>query len=718
MLRTLFMRILIGLMLWLLLTPLFSGFSLTEEGHETPSAPYSRVYIIEARGTMLGYSLESCEISEDPKIRLYKTRTLFQTGAGETHDPVRALFKAEYRVEADSGRVLGAHIEHYQGKAYEIRDAVFLNRKVEIRTVRHKGKASLETLLIPEDVVVPYSSAVPALLLMNAGKDEERFSFLDLVAGKVETVTVRQRGEETLEYGGKPCDCKGFTIDWGDRYREAHLWITGDGALAKKEMPIQGMVFSPASKKAAAQVLPSEKELSPFLPVAATIKSRPTLTYLMLRARIFCPSVEEAAALHFENQTFDGRVEDGFIEGVFKIRSFYLDRTRSEGFPVGPEEVAGFAPYLQSAPSMESDDPRIMQTAQELTQDLQKRWHAAHSLGVGVLKLVSYVPEGESSALAALSAKQADALGLTRLHVALCRSLQIPARVIRGAIYSLVGDSAGFVEHAWSEVFLGAQGWVPMDVTAGALTFLDAGHLRLGTAAQFRPVEIEIMDYIPKSEEERPEALRIARDFPMARGETHLYDYYINDEPWGTEKITYRGKEKVNRQTQFVFTSSLDLKTLKGTSTSRTLENGCLVSYDANLGEVSCTCRVEGKEVLCTIRQGESVQEKREALPREGFFFDTHQIFQRGFMLSRLQIEVGEVIQISALQPAVMRSLTLQVERKSDITRKINGKTGHVQVFELLGSGQRMRILLSPEGLLLEETEVGGLSRVVWRGVE
>ncbi|MFH1998974.1 MAG: transglutaminase domain-containing protein [Planctomycetota bacterium] len=717
------MRLLFVLLLGCFAAPLPAGSEETAGGSGEATPPYPRVYLIETQGKRLGYSIEKCEEGEagNTKMKIYSTRTFLQAGTGGAAQPGSALSKFEYRVDAETGRVRSAYIEQYQGNAYELRSAEFFDYGVEILITRSVGAGAKETMALPPDAVVPYSPAAPALLLMNSGQNEARFPFLDLVTGKLETVTARAKGEETLESEGKSYACRRVLVDWGDLYRESLLWVTGEGVMIKKEMPVQGLVFRLASEKTAARLIPQEKEPSPFIPVEAKIKNRSSLTFLMLRARLYCPSVTEASALTVANQTFDGRVEDGFIDGVFKIRSTYLDRTQAMDIPADPEEASGLAEYLRPAPSIESDHPSIMDTARDGVKALSNRWHAAHSLGMDVVKRVTYAPSVEGlggSAAAALEKGRADALGLTRLHVALCRSLGIPARVVRGAVYSLVDDSAGFVEHAWSEIFLGDQGWVPMDVTAGALIYLDAGHLRLGLSAEFRPVEIEIMDYIPKPEANRPAAACMAAAFPMARGETHVYDYFINDQLWGTEKVTFRGEELHNGQPLFVFSSKVDLNTLKGNTLSKVRKEGGLVSYNADLGDVTCTCRAQGNEAHCRLCQGDSVQEKTVVLPVEGFFFDTHQIFQLGFLLSRLRLEPGEIIQISALQPAVMRTITLQVERQKDSTREINGRAGRVRVFDLLGNGQKMRVWLSPEGLLLEEKEMGGLTRVLWRGVE
>ncbi|TSA26909.1 MAG: tetratricopeptide repeat protein [Bacteroidetes bacterium] len=58
---------------------------------------------------------------------------------------------------------------------------------------------------------------------------------------------------------------------------------------------------------------------------------------------------------------------------------------------------------------------------------------------------------------------------------------------------SLYGGSFG--QHAWTEVYMGDAGWIPVDATAFEIDFIDAGHIRLGEQTSFNPEEMEILEY-------------------------------------------------------------------------------------------------------------------------------------------------------------------------------------------------------------------------------
>jgi hypothetical protein len=60
-------------------------------------------------------------------------------------------------------------------------------------------------------------------------------------------------------------------------------------------------------------------------------------------------------------------------------------------------------------------------------------------------------------------------------------------------------DGGSFGHHAWNEEYMGADGWIPIDVTVHEVDYVDSGHIRLGivktprTTIDYR--EIEILEY-------------------------------------------------------------------------------------------------------------------------------------------------------------------------------------------------------------------------------
>jgi hypothetical protein len=349
---------------------------------------------------------------------------------------------------------------------------------------------------------------------------------------------------------------------------------------------------------------------------------------------------------------------------------------------------------------------------------LKQRWHAAHALGVWVRRNIGIDPAGGRAALAALEQGEAGVEGFARLHVALCRSLGIPARVVQGGLYLKTGKGGGFTPHAWSEVFLGSSGWIPMDAAAGQLNFLDAGHIRLGEAGEFRPVELRIKDYIPKPPELREPVETVRADFPMAAGETHLYAHTFDGKRIGLERIAYQGEEEVEGGKAFRFLSELELEKVKGMSTTLAGRDGRLHSYRVEMGGDSRTYRVEGGDVLCETVTEDRTDRRRVRLPPEGLFFDSRQVFHLGFLASRLPLEEGRPIQVEVFHPLGARVVSIQAERRGRRVEEIAGRELEVDVIEFRSGFQRMILHMTSGGLVVKELEQGGRAAVVWLGKE
>jgi hypothetical protein len=66
---------------------------------------------------------------------------------------------------------------------------------------------------------------------------------------------------------------------------------------------------------------------------------------------------------------------------------------------------------------------------------------------------------------------------ITNLFISMCRSVNIPARFVSGAVYSNIDNNFG--NHGWAEVYFPNYGWVPFDVTFGQYGWLDATHIKL-----------------------------------------------------------------------------------------------------------------------------------------------------------------------------------------------------------------------------------------------
>jgi transglutaminase-like putative cysteine protease len=476
-----------------------------------------------------------------------------------------------------------------------------------------------------------------------------------------------------------------------------------------------GLFLLPCSGGGAHQSLSSE---GGSLSVEIDIPNRSTLSFLCLRAVIECPAVKQPSDLNTRAQTFEGKVVRGRIEGIFTIRSTLIEQGETVDMAATPKERSDLAIYLKPDSEIESTVDPFQDAAAKITRGLKKRWHAVHALGTWMRKTIALHPDGAEGATQVLRECKGNALGIARLHVAFCRSVGIPARVVTGGVYFNRGGERGFQEHFWSEVHMGGSGWKPVDVVSGQVNYLDAGHLRLGEKGPFLPRELEILDYIPKPEDQRkPVAVQTA-DFPLPRGETHVYGYHLTDQRVGGEKITFLGEETVDGKAIFVFTSEVDLKGKKSKTLTKAGRDGRLYYYESETDNTHRIFRVEGEDVVCEIRTNDSSKEERIRLPPEGLFFDSQQIYHLAFLLTRLRLDPGQVIQVGVFHPSSLRVLSLQVEYAGHKEVELEGESQKVRVYDLRLGFQRMVVCLTQKGILVEETEQGGLVQVRWNGSE
>jgi hypothetical protein len=143
---------------------------------------------------------------------------------------------------------------------------------------------------------------------------------------------------------------------------------------------------------------------------------------------------------------------------------------------------------LQPEPLIQSDDPRIRETAETVT-GWRFSWNhrpkqVARELNAFVnAELEKTITFSVPSALQVLESKQGDCNEHTVLYVALARSLGLPTRTAVGLVYV----NGAFFYHAWPEVWL--DEWVAVDPTFGQYP-ADAAHIRFVVGGLAQQVEI------------------------------------------------------------------------------------------------------------------------------------------------------------------------------------------------------------------------------------
>jgi len=144
--------------------------------------------------------------------------------------------------------------------------------------------------------------------------------------------------------------------------------------------------------------------------------------------------------------------------------------------------------FLRPEPLIQSDDPRIVETAQRWV-DWRFMWDKSPKRVTQVLTTRIYrtlrkeITFSVPNAVQVLESGRGDCNEHTVLFVAMARSLGLPARTAVGLVYV----NQTFFYHAWPEVWLGE--WVAVDPTFDQ-TPADAAHLRFIVGGLAQQVEI------------------------------------------------------------------------------------------------------------------------------------------------------------------------------------------------------------------------------------
>jgi hypothetical protein len=219
------------------------------------------------------------------------------------------------------------------------------------------------------------------------------------------------------------------------------------------------------------------------------------LTRLKVRAKVNSYGEELSVnSLNIPGQKFDGTVTGTLIDGVFEIEPARYNGSNAPLFPPDFGKYPELNKYIEPELMIEADNPAIRSEAIRITNGSKDSWEATVRLAKWVAENIAGVIPGGISAINTLKTREAECGGHSRLLAAFCRSMGIPARVVAGCMYTAY-YSGGFGQHAWTEVYMGGNGWIPVDATINEPDYIDAGHIRFGENATFRPVSMEILSF-------------------------------------------------------------------------------------------------------------------------------------------------------------------------------------------------------------------------------
>lgn len=316
---------------------------------------------------------------------------------------------------------------------------------------------------------------------------------IDPTRGRLVPATITWKGRDTLVVAQTPFVCDRFTVAYPAVGVHSVMWAdAADGLLVKVESSDGAVVLrSDATIRDRIERYRYDEKI--MARVDVEVDDPRAIRRLHVRAVIQSGGPPlDADALSVDGQRFEGRVERNRIDGEFVVEHPGYDG--SDAPPLGAPVDSGLARYLRPEPFIESDDAILVAKARRLVGSSEDSWAATRAIATWVNSEIGYAIPGGGSARGTFDARRGECGGHSRLMVALCRAVGIPARMVVGCMLFDREGSAHFGQHGWVEVWMGdANGWIPVDPTLGEIDRLDSGHVRLGEEATFQPVSMEVL---------------------------------------------------------------------------------------------------------------------------------------------------------------------------------------------------------------------------------
>jgi len=355
------------------------------------------------------------------------------------------------------------------------------------------------------DVIFASQSWYPHLyndfIKMNVA--EKRYKVYDPIKGEVVEKEYIRKSEEKIVLSDSSFQTLVLEETEFPAGIKTTLWLNkADGYNVKAVVAGKRNIYF-ADKSVSGRITFANIDDELFARVDRKIPDIMNLSWLRVKAKL--NSYGEELTVHdlnFPGQKFEGTVTGSLIDGIFEVEPISYTGKDAPPFPPDYSKSPDLKKYLDSELVIESDDPLIISEAVRITAGSKDSWEAAVRLSKWVAENIAGALPGGISAINTLKTREAECGGHSRLLAAFCRAVGIPARLSVGCMYTAY-HSGGFGQHAWTEVFMGDAGWIPVDATTNESDYIDAGHIRLGENTTFRPVSMEILDFRSGSNNEK-----------------------------------------------------------------------------------------------------------------------------------------------------------------------------------------------------------------------
>jgi hypothetical protein len=458
-------------------------------------AASERFYTLIVENRRVGYShyrseatSEGLKTTSDTLIRVSLLGTpsdlSYQSVALYTPDGKRPL---RYTLTFRRGQDESTVDCHFKADSVEV--AATVAGATQKKTLPWKGG----TYLVEGNCIETWHALFRALGVDASSREIHLFTPL---GGSIQPARFKRGKPVNVQNGGKKRMCSLYTLGSGAGGVEI-LVAQDTRVVVEFRVPAQKAVFRLADRAAMQGIQNFEALTRAFALTDAKFGDPSALNFVKLKvtAEIVGEKIT-AASLQSPTQKFTGTVRNGRVEGILEVKPFHYEGRNALPFTGKPSADPRVAAYLKPEPNIESDDPEIAALAKKLTEGAGTQWDAAKRIGEWVHKNIAYSITG-TGAKQCLASKKGDCGPHTWLTIALYRAAGIPARITGGALYSrALGGSFG--QHYWTRVWMGPDGWIPIDTTTGEVGALSPLHLTFWNLGGIGSLSVKVLDYAPK----------------------------------------------------------------------------------------------------------------------------------------------------------------------------------------------------------------------------
>ncbi len=513
-------RITRSLCLWLVATSLCAP------------ASAERIYEVVIEGKRAGYCRYSTIAT--PDRRETRAETVIKVSLLGT--PFDMAYRSVSRYDAKTGALVSYRLDFSRGSETVSCVAKPVGSGLELTTTS-AGQTTTQTLPWGPGVYLVEGNMLDTWAQMLAdlrGAFPKSVNIVSPLAGMMQKVRLSRPGLVTVTVNGSRRKCDSVRV--GEGAGALDLIVTRDTReIIEMRVPAQKAAFR-KSNAAALRGLTSYDPGSRLFSIVEEALPDPaklTLMKCLVKATV-SGEKPTADSLRSPIQKFTGTAKGGEIDGTFEVSPYsYAGKAAPRMSEMPPSDPA-LAPFLKAEPNIECDDPEIKELARKLTEGCATTWDAVVKIGEWVKANITYTITG-SGARECLRSRKGDCGPHSWLTIALCRAAGIPARITGGILYSrALGGSFG--QHYWTCVWMGADGWVPIDTTTGEVGTLSPAHITLWNLAGIASLDVKVLDYAPKAEVKDAPPAQPRREYRPTVGQAETWAFIEDGKEIATQK--------------------------------------------------------------------------------------------------------------------------------------------------------------------------------------